>query len=127
MFLGSRLVHGLTIVASVVFAAASLPAAEPPAAQRNTVNYGRPFEPATRPALIPLPPGAVEPAGWLRDWCLAARAGFTGHMDEYDVEFRRAWAADRCITGKQLSWPQGAWPWGEQLVRRSGSPGLCAA
>ena len=35
-------------------------------------NYARPFEPPTRPALLPLPPGAVEPEGWLRDWCLVS-------------------------------------------------------
>ena len=50
-------------------------------------HYARPFEPPTRPAFLALPPGAVEPAGWLRDWCLAARDGYTGHMDEYDDEF----------------------------------------
>jgi hypothetical protein len=44
----------------------------------NPVNYARPFEPPTRPALIPLPPGAIEPAGWLRDWAMTARDGFTG-------------------------------------------------
>ena len=62
------------------------------------VNYARPFEPPTRPAFLPLPPGAVEPAGWLRDWCLAARDGLTGHMDEYDAEFKRAWAPDHKMT-----------------------------
>ena len=75
------------------------------------VNYARPFEPPTRPALIPLPPGAVEPAGWLRDWCLAARDGFTGHMDEYDDEFKRAWAPDHRMTGDRLLWYKGAWPY----------------
>lgn len=75
------------------------------------VNYARPFEPSTRPALIPLPPGAVEPAGWLRDWCLAARDGFTGHMDEYDDEFKRAWAPDHKMTGDGLLWHKGAWPY----------------
>ena len=74
------------------------------------VNYARPFEPPTRPAFIALPPGAVEPAGWLRDWCLAARDGFTGHMDEYDDEFKRAWAADHRMTGEGLFWYKGAWP-----------------
>lgn len=74
-------------------------------------NYARPFDPPTRPALIPLPPGAVEPAGWLRDWCLAARDGFTGHMDEYDIEFKRAWAPDHKMTGERLNWPNGAWPY----------------
>lgn len=81
---------------------------------RNTagaVNYARPFEPPTRPAFIALPPGAVEPTGWLRDWCLAARDGYTGHMDKYDPEFRRAWAADHKMTGERLNWPKGAWPY----------------
>ena len=35
--------------------------------------------------LIPLPPGAIEPQGWLRDWCLTARDGYTGHMDDVAV------------------------------------------
>ncbi|MEI6390793.1 MAG: beta-L-arabinofuranosidase domain-containing protein [Verrucomicrobiota bacterium] len=75
------------------------------------VNYARPFEPPTRSAFLPLPPGAVEPAGWLRDWCLAARDGFTGHLDEYDDEFKRAWAADHKMTGEGLFWYKGGWPY----------------
>ena len=75
------------------------------------VNYARPFEPPTRPAFLPLPPGAVEPTGWLRDWCLAARDGFTGHLDEYDDEFKRAWAADHKMTGDGLCWYTGGWPY----------------
>ncbi len=79
---------------------------------RHTVNYGRPFEPPTRPALIPLPPGAVEPRGWLRDWCLTARDGYTGHMEEFSDEFRKSWAADYKMTGDKLAyWWQGAWPY----------------
>jgi uncharacterized protein len=85
------------------------PPATPAAPVR--VNYARPFEPPTRPAFIPLPPGAVEPAGWLRDWCLAARNGFTGHMDDYDAEFKRAWAPDHKMTGDGLLWFKGAWPY----------------
>jgi hypothetical protein len=87
------------------------------------VNYARPFEPPTRPAFLLLPPGAVEPAGWLRDWCLAARDGFTGHMDEYDDEFKRAWAPDHKMTGEGLFWYKGGWPyegggyWFDGLVR----------
>jgi hypothetical protein len=96
------------------------------AAERKTtskVNYARPFEPPTRPALLFLPPGAVEPDGWLRDWCLLARDGYTGNMDKYDQEFRRAWAADHKMTGERLDWPKGAWPyegggyWFDGLVR----------
>ena len=36
-------------------------AAEQQASKPDRVNYARPFEPPTRPALIALPPGAVEP------------------------------------------------------------------
>ncbi|MBM4038627.1 MAG: hypothetical protein FJ290_08945 [Planctomycetes bacterium] len=97
--------------AAVLCATALLSTAEPPAAGPKRVNYGRPFEPPTRPALIALPPGAVEPAGWLRDWCLAARDGYTGHMDEVHVEFKRAWAAEHKMTGERLNWPRGAWPY----------------
>lgn len=73
--------------------------------------YARPFEPATRPAFLALPPGAIEPAGWLRDWCLAARDGYTGHLDAYDDEFKRAWAPDHQMTGDRLRWYNGAWPY----------------
>jgi hypothetical protein len=75
------------------------------------VNYARPFEPPARPAFLPLPPGAIEPSGWLRDWCVAARDGFTGHMDEYDDEFKRAWAPDHKMTGEGLLWYKGGWPY----------------
>jgi hypothetical protein len=87
------------------------------------VNYGRPFEPATRPAFLALPPGMVEPEGWLRDWCLAAKDGYTGHMDDVHEEFKRAWAVDHTMTGERLSWPKGGWPyegggyWFDGLVR----------
>ena len=78
---------------------------------QGRVNYGRPFESRARPALIPLPPGAVEPEGWLRDWCLAAKDGYTGHMDEVDPAFRQAWASDYKMTGDKLYWPNGGWPY----------------
>ena len=87
------------------------------------VNYARPFEPPTRQRCLPLPPGAVEPEGWLRDWCLAARDGYTGHLDEYHQEFQRAWAVDYKMTGDRLTWPKGAWPyegggyWFDGMVR----------
>ena len=74
-------------------------------------NYVRPFESPIRAAFIALPPGAVEPEGWLRDWCLKARDGYTSHMDEYHPEFRRAWAVDHQLTGDRLTWPKGAWPY----------------
>jgi hypothetical protein len=74
-------------------------------------NYDRPFEPPTRSALIPLPPGAVEPEGWLRDWCITARDNYTSRMNDVDDEFRRAWAADYKLPADKInSWSQGAWP-----------------
>ncbi len=97
------------IVALVAIATGVAAAVEPKTA--GSANYARPFEPPTRRAFIPLPPGTVEPAGWLRDWCLAARDGYTGHMDEVHPEFQRAWAVDHKMTGQRLNWPKGAWPY----------------
>lgn len=82
-----------------------------PQGTTEKVNYGRPFEPPTRPAFIVLPPGVVEPAGWLRDWCLAAREGYTGHLADMDQAFRQAWAADYKMTGEHLNWEKGGWPY----------------
>ena len=98
------------VVTGLAFAFADTAGASDPGSP-GQANYARPFEPSTRPAFLPLPPGAVEPAGWLRDWCLAARDGYTGHMDEYDDEFKRAWAADHTMTGERLLWYKGAWPY----------------
>ncbi len=103
----------LALVASSTIGALNARSAELPATSTTPgrVNYARPFEPPTRPAFLPLPPGAIEPGGWLRDWCVAAREGYTGHMDEYDVEFKRAWAADHQMRGEGLLWYKGAWPY----------------
>ena len=68
----------------VIAAGLPAPAAEP-------ANYQRVCQPEVKPAFLPLPPGAVEPAGWLRDWAISAREGITGHLDEYYVPFRDAW------------------------------------
>jgi uncharacterized protein len=47
--------------------------------------------PVVYPVFRPLAPGAIEPAGWLRDWAEAARDGITGHLDEYHAVFADAW------------------------------------
>ena len=112
---GVHMKHDYRMVLGVVFGVVTLAFTQAATAGETggpaPVNYARPFEPPTRPAFIPLPPGAVEPAGWLRDWCLAARDGYTGHMDEYDDEFKRAWAADHKMTGEGLFWYKGGWPY----------------
>ncbi|MGD0089086.1 MAG: beta-L-arabinofuranosidase domain-containing protein [Planctomycetota bacterium] len=61
------------------------------AAAAQSANYARVYEPPVKPFFTPLPPGAVEPAGWLRDWALAARDGITGHLDEWHPTFGEAW------------------------------------
>ena len=42
------------------------------AAAVQAAEARRVAEPLVKPAFTPLPPGAIEPAGWLRDWALAA-------------------------------------------------------
>jgi uncharacterized protein len=114
----------LTLAPAMLGITTSHLAAAEPQPGANGVNYGRPFEPPTRASFIPLPPGEIQPQRWLRDWCLTARDGYTGHMDEFHPDFGKAWAADYRMTGDQLSyWDKGAWPyegggyWFEGLVR----------
>ncbi|MCC6125969.1 MAG: glycoside hydrolase family 127 protein [Pirellulales bacterium] len=61
------------------------------AAAVQSAEARRVAEPLVKPAFTPLPPGAVEPAGWLRDWALAAREGITGHLDEWSPVYRDGW------------------------------------
>ena len=72
-------------------------------------NYAPPFQTAARPALLALPPGAIEPQGWLRDWSLNVKDGYTGHMDEIHDEFKRAWTLECQPSGKNLDWLHGSW------------------
>ena len=55
----------------------------------------RAAEPTVKTALLPLPPGAVEPSGWLRDWAQAAREGITGHLYEWHPVYRDGWKGSR--------------------------------
>ena len=73
-----------------------------------------------------LPPGAVKPRGWLRDWCVSARNGYVSKMDGIDQAFPRAWNRDFHPRGKYLDWGdpnKGAWCteggayWFEGLVK----------
>jgi hypothetical protein len=79
------------------------------AARAGAANYRRVCEPAVPQVFSPLPPGAVEPAGWLRDWAVSARQGITGHLDEDHAVFGGAWK------GTQIKAPNAAadgtgWP-----------------
>ena len=56
-------------------------------------------------------PGAVRPCGWILDRAQAAKAGFTGRMDEIDEEFRIAWTTNCMRRGKLLNWERGTGSW----------------
>jgi hypothetical protein len=102
----------LCMLAALGVSAGSLVAKEGSVPQSTTTgqaNYGRVGEPKIKPAFLPLPPGSVEPSGWLRDWAVAARQGLTGHLDEYHPVFRDGWK------GVQIDAPNAAadgtgWP-----------------
>ena len=65
------------------------------AAAAPTGNYARACNPAVKFAFMPLPPGVVQPEGWLRDWAEAAANGITGHLDEHHAVFGEAWKGVR--------------------------------
>ncbi len=73
--------------------------------------YQLPHAPATKSVYLTLPPGAVEPEGWLRDWCEQVRDGFTARMEDVHPAFKQAWAADYRITGPDLYWGKSGWPY----------------
>lgn len=107
-------VWGLMAVVAAIFG--SLARAEPAA------NYQCSAEPPSRPAFIPLPPGCVEPVGWLRDWALAARDGITGRLDRRHITFRDGWTGAE-IEGYGAEEGGRGWPleqagyWLDGLVR----------
>ncbi|MDO4573742.1 MAG: glycoside hydrolase family 127 protein [Planctomycetia bacterium] len=72
----------------------------------------------------PLPPGAVEPGGWLRDWAISVRDGYTAVMDNVHADFRNAWRADFSPTVPVGDWGvpgayhlEGGGYWLDGLVR----------
>jgi len=79
------------LVVAPLLAALPVWAASHPGSEQANINYARPCEPGVKPAFLPLPPGAVDPAGWLRDWAQSAREGITGHLDEWHPTFADGW------------------------------------
>ncbi len=82
--LGKKCVLALLVLGACCERAAATALAGPP-------DYRRLAEPLVAPAFRPLPPGAVEPSGWLRDWAQAAGDGITGHLDEWHPVYRDGW------------------------------------
>ena len=62
-----------------------------PRTDTGSSRVARVVEPLVKPELTPLPPGEVEPRGWLRDWAMAAKDGITGHLDEWHPTFGDGW------------------------------------
>ena len=80
----NRIILGVSLGLALGFFTSPLGAKEPEG-KTNGAIYAPAFAPPGRPAaFLPLPPGAVEPRGWLGDWCATARDGATGHLDEID-------------------------------------------
>ncbi|MDR0844625.1 MAG: glycoside hydrolase family 127 protein [Tannerella sp.] len=44
-----------------------------------------------KPVFIPLPAGAIQPKGWIKDEAILASHGITGHLDEWSATFGMAW------------------------------------
>ena len=93
----------------------------PPAPEPNLTPAARQAAKAA-PALVPLSPGAVTPAGWLRDWAEAAAHGITGDLDTRSETFRMAYKGQdfkaRGVKPGGAGWPleQAAY-WLDGLVR----------
>lgn len=80
-----KLVSRVVCAACVVMAAVEISVAAATEAVQDRGEF------PVKAAFVPLAPGAVEPAGWLRDWALAAAGGITGHLDEYHPTFHDSW------------------------------------
>ena len=85
------IVSALALAAPSILMAALVTNALGDSFTEPAANYARSFEPKVKSAFLPLPPGAVEPSGWLRDWAQAAREGITGHLDEWHPTFADGW------------------------------------
>ena len=77
----------------------------------SVVSVGCLAGPVVAPFMERTRPGAVRPEGWLLDMAQKARDGYTGHMDEVDVQFSRSWRNETRPRGKDLRWEShpGAW------------------
>lgn len=107
----SNLCRFVAVFGALLMVALMLRAAEP----LHALKGKRVFE--------PLPAGAIKPTGWLRDWALLQRDGYTKVMDSVDPEFPRAWTADFSPTCPVGDWGHGSWSyegggyWFDGLVR----------
>ena len=112
----------LNIVTALLCASSAAWAGEPAASDVPT--YARVCEPVVKPAFLPLPIGAVQPQGWLRDWAQSARDGITGHLDEWHPAFADGWKGIpiQCAR-RQARWHRMAARTIGLLARRGPPPG----
>lgn len=86
-------------------------------------SEARPFKPKVPDVFEALDAGQVKPRGWMLDRARAAANGLVGHLDEVDVEFRRAWTKEFRPPADKLTWQTGSWSfegggyWFDGLVR----------
>ncbi len=82
--------HSLTLAARMG-GAAPAQTARMAVLEKRIQRYALDGAVKTKPVFVSLPPGAVTPSGWLRDWATDAANGITGHLDEYSTTFAEAW------------------------------------
>ena len=115
----NRIILGVSLGLALGFFTSPLGAKEPEGKTKGAI-YAPAFAPPARPAaFLPLPPGAVEPQGWLGDWCLTARDGATGHLDEIDRTGKCKRLFDRHGRPRQARLPDMADPRPDGLLSAS--------
>ena len=89
---------------AVAVAALAIPTAPKSAAQTTPTSAVQSRQPLHAEAFVPLPLGAIRPAGWLRRQLQVQADGLTGHLDEFwpDVGPNSGW-----LGGTGESWERG--------------------
>ena len=99
-----RAMVGVVCVGAVAVAALAIPTAQKSAGRTPTQSAFGSREPLQAEAFVPLPLGAIRPAGWLRRQLQVQADGLTGHLDEFwpDLGPNSGW-----LGGSGESWERG--------------------
>ena len=89
-------------LAALINVAGAEPVSSNPAVTISATHgvFERAAQPLIKSGFVPLPPGAVEPQGWLRDWAQSAANGITGQSFEWHPADDQALPASP-ITGER--------------------------
>ncbi len=100
----NKIIDWVIIASFGAFIATTGLAANPKRPSRDKSLYPANREPLVPSALIPLPLGAVKPAGWLKDQLTIQANGLTGHLDEFWPSLKEnAWRG----SAKGEAWERG--------------------